>query len=174
MRSRLVPWLVCLLGTTACTTAFAQDNPEDEPLVDEPIPTAPAAPDAGAATVPGEPSSAPNTAPQTAAPLTPDTPASSAAGDVVTIPRAVWEQLQRDVEELKRSRGAQPATGTTGDIAATGTDGTTADGTTTTTGTAIAITCYCRTFRSWGRPKACSAPTVAMTTAAALVWRKAK
>ncbi|HEX8237954.1 MAG TPA: hypothetical protein VF600_18585 [Abditibacteriaceae bacterium] len=151
MRSRLDFLLLCLLGTALCNPTFAQDNPEDEPLADEPIPTAPASPvpDAGNATPPADaPVAVPPTQAETA-PVTPDTTtaaAAAASGDMVTIPRAVWEQLQRDVEELKRARATQPATGTVGaatttsDTTATGADGTaaegaSADGTTTTAAT---------------------------------------
>jgi hypothetical protein len=138
MRSRLDFLLLCLLGTAVCNPAFAQDNPEDEPLEDEPIPAAPApsatTPDSGE---PLAPAAATET-PDVATPATPDVAATTASGEMVTIPRAVWEQLQRDVEELKRSRAAQSTTGTagagttTGDTTTTAADGTSAEGTTST------------------------------------------
>jgi hypothetical protein len=126
MRSRLDFLLLCLLGTAVCTPTLAQDNPEDEPLADEPIPTAPASPDAATN---GDTTTAVVT------PAAPDVTATTTSGDTVTIPRSVWEQLQRDVEELKRSRAAQPTAGTgttTTDATTTGTDGTSSESTTST------------------------------------------
>jgi hypothetical protein len=110
MRSRLDFLLLCLLGTAVCNPTLAQDNPEDQPLEDEPIPTAPASPDATASGDTATPVS-PSDTPAVVTPAAPDVSATTASGEMVTIPRAVWEQLQRDVEELKRSRAAQPTTG---------------------------------------------------------------
>jgi hypothetical protein len=86
--------LTCLFAGSA---GAQTKNPEDEVLTDEPVP----------ATV----------APKTATPKanTPTTPQSTAAStdagsEMITVPRAVWEQLLRDVEELKRSRTPGPGT----------------------------------------------------------------
>lgn len=47
--------------------------------------------------------------PDTTAPADSTTPvAANAEGDDITIPRAVWEKLLRDVEELKRNRATTP------------------------------------------------------------------
>ncbi len=72
------------LALAGTSLALAQDNPEDVPIPDEPLPGAPA--------------------PAAPAPVAPSTPAPSTAGETVTIPRAVWEQLLRDVENLKAGR----------------------------------------------------------------------
>jgi hypothetical protein len=67
------------------TGAFAQTNPEDISLTDEPI-------------------AAPVANPAPAAPKVPTSNVASNAGETVTVPRAVWEQLLKDVEDLKKSR----------------------------------------------------------------------
>jgi hypothetical protein len=74
-------------------------NPEDEPIPDQPVPVAPPAPPAPAPVTPPPAPSAP-TAPATPAPAT---------GDTITVPRAVWEQLLKDVEDLKKARATQEA-----------------------------------------------------------------
>ena len=77
-------------------------NIEDEPLEDEPVPAAPQ-PQA-----PPQPEQQPEN-PAPAVPANPipanPSPAAMPNGETVVVPRAVWEQLMRDVEELKRSRG---------------------------------------------------------------------
>jgi hypothetical protein len=87
---------------------MAQTNPEDDPIPDDPIPTAPVpvTPVPTTPTTPGAPPTTPTpVAPPTPVVPTPGTP----AGDNVTVPRAVWEQLLRDVEDLKKSRDAAAA-----------------------------------------------------------------
>jgi hypothetical protein len=94
---------------------LAQDNVEDEPILDE-VPAAEPAPD-----LPSAPTS-PTTPEAGTAPTNPTVqpPAASpsaaaqgnAGGETVTVPRAVWEQLLRDVEDLKRARTAPPSTST--------------------------------------------------------------
>ena len=96
------PFLVALLGgALLCALPACAQDIEDVPLVDvpPPLPPAPAAP-----------------APTVAAPIAPIAPAPSvASGDTVTVPRAVFEQLLRDVAELKAQRAAaQPGAGLPG------------------------------------------------------------
>lgn len=82
-------------GTPADGTAGSEigagSPPEDQPLSDN---------DAG------------STAEATTNPASPATTVVP-SGETVTIPRAVWEQLQRDVAELKASRGTASNTNTT-------------------------------------------------------------
>lgn len=100
--------LSLLLGTgfpvLAQDAAPLEDVPiENEAIEDVPVPIAPA---------------------PTAAPVAPPvvTPSAPANGETITIPRAVWEQLLRDVEELKKTR---PASGAAAPVdAATGATGT--------------------------------------------------
>lgn len=68
-------------------------NIEDEPLEDEAPLAAPAPP---------------KDVPQPI--LQPENPPVVNTGDTVQVPRAVWEQLMRDVEELKKQRGTVPTT----------------------------------------------------------------
>jgi len=102
--------VLCLVSMTA--TAHAQ-NPEDEEIPDENPPPAvlPAQPP-----VPAQPEQPQNPAPNTSQPNAPPQVAPPAQpannADTVTIPRAVWEQLQRDVAELKASRAAPTAPNT--------------------------------------------------------------
>lgn len=89
------------LALAGLSPAFAQDNPEDLPIPDEPVRAAPI--------------------PQTAPPIAP--PANN-AGETITIPRSVWEQLMRDVENLKANRAGAPLVAPApndGAVAATGT-----------------------------------------------------
>ncbi len=85
--------------------ALAQVNPEDEPIVDHPV--APVAPAPSAS--PAVPAAAltPSPAP-VASPPPPSSAPSPAVGapDSILVPRAVWEQLLRDVDELKRAKAA--------------------------------------------------------------------
>jgi len=80
MRLSVAATLYLSLSCLLSGAAVAQ-NVEDEPIVDE---LAPAAATKPATTTPAAPAN---------------------AGETVTIPRAVWEQLLRDVEELKKARG---------------------------------------------------------------------
>lgn len=77
-----------LLGVLSAAPALAQTNPEDQPIADAPVA---AGPPSRAATAP-------------------KTPSASASSETVTIPRAVWEQLLRDVEELKRGKASSAPT----------------------------------------------------------------
>ncbi|HEX8834073.1 MAG TPA: hypothetical protein VF719_07720 [Abditibacteriaceae bacterium] len=114
---------LCTVSTLA--PAGAQINPEDELIEDEPVPAVPAPPAQPAPTPPANAAPAPQTAPAnttsnpaatsnssaTNAPAANVSAANSpASGETVTVPRAVWEQLLRDVEELKASRTAAPST----------------------------------------------------------------
>jgi len=108
------------------TLAHAQ-NIEDEPIPDDvPAAVPPARPAPGApATAPGAPATAPGVAatnpgvaatnPGVAA-TNPGVAGTAGASDNITVPRAVWEKLLRDVEDLKRGRGAgsSPASGSAG------------------------------------------------------------
>lgn len=90
------------LALAGLSPAFAQGtNPEDDPIPDEPVPTAPVP----VAPAPVAPAPTPTPVPQVVAPPT----APAAAGDTVTVPRDVWEQLLHDVEELKKARAAADA-----------------------------------------------------------------
>jgi hypothetical protein len=112
MRSRLISSLYLALGLFPWNQCFAQGtNPEDLDIPDEAVIAEPApAKEAVPSTAPTNQSTPDQPAPATVAPAAPP-PASTPGQDVVTIPRAVWEQLLRDVEELKRARGAtQPST----------------------------------------------------------------
>ena len=120
---------LCILSPLAIvhqTRANAQDDLDDDipdvvvattPTPNEP--TKPAAP-----TTPKTDTAKPAVAPIPAAPIsaatvpTTQTPNTTADADnIVVVPRAVWEQLLRDVEELKRNRA------TTTPIAPDGTSG---------------------------------------------------
>ncbi len=92
------------LGLAALSPVQAQ-NIEDLPLQDEPIPTAPPTP-----VSPPPVAVFPVTPTVTASPVVPPVipPPTISTGDTVTIPRAVWEQLLHDVEDLKRSRAQAP------------------------------------------------------------------
>lgn len=82
--------------------ALAQGaNPEDEPIPDQPVPVAP--PTAPVTPAPVTP------APAVPVPVTPAPPTPAATGDTITVPRAVWEQLLKDVEDLKQARAAAQA-----------------------------------------------------------------
>ena len=98
------------LALSGTSPLFAQGNPEDDPIPDEPIPAAPPAPAPPAAPTPTPvtPPVTPPIAPPIAPPVTPP----AGAGETVTIPRAVWEGLLRDVEELKKSRDVAQNAGT--------------------------------------------------------------
>lgn len=103
------PALGFSLALSGLSPVLAQQNPEDIPLDDEPVPTTPAP------VAPAKPEPGP-VVPVVPAPAA--TPAPLAAGDNITIPRAVWEQLLRDVEALKAERATAsmapivaPATG---------------------------------------------------------------
>lgn len=105
MKTNLLPvWLAaCALLPV---TAHAQ-NIEDEPLEDAPVPVAPQ---------PVAPAPAAPVAPPVAVTPPVAAPPVVASGETVTIPRNVWEQLMRDVEELKRTRGATNGSATSGTI----------------------------------------------------------
>lgn len=74
------------LALLASSVPARAQNPEDAPIVDQPV--APAT---------GTGASAPAAAP-------------AASPATITVPRAVWEQLLKDVEELKRNRGTSAPT----------------------------------------------------------------
>lgn len=103
------PITLAVLAILAVAPVFAQGtNPEDEPLDDTDAPTL-AAPEASPSTsteatttlieIPGE---LPNTTSTSTPNATATTPVAS--GEMVTIPREVWEQLQRDVAALKTAQ----------------------------------------------------------------------
>ncbi len=124
---------LCALSPLAIvqhTRANAQDD-LDDPIPDVIVPTTPTnspqpvTPDAPKIETPKTPASqpvpaAPGTTSPTAAPVpTPNVSATTADSDNITIPRAVWEQLLRDVEELKRNRvvASNTPAATTSDLA---------------------------------------------------------
>ncbi len=123
-----------LLCLSSVAPARAQDI-EDLPLDDAPPPLAPA-PAAPPVAAPKPPPAAPEAAvaPTVIAPvLAPPIPVTPAAtvpanGDTVTVPREVFEQLLRDVAELKAAR-ANPATAPGAGLPGTGIPGTPNDGT---------------------------------------------
>lgn len=117
MRFRTVAGFSSLLLLTQLSVGLAQvANPEDEPILDENTPEAPAVPGNLAPDAPDVPpiADADNNATTTPDATGTTVTATAGSGETVTIPRAVWEQLQRDVAELKRSRGTQTGGGTTG------------------------------------------------------------
>jgi len=88
MRPSVAATLYLSLTCFMASSAGAQTrNPEDENITDDLAPVAPA-PRTNTTT-------APNTAP-------------NGNTDMIMVPRAVWEQLLRDVEALKKSRGDAP------------------------------------------------------------------
>ncbi|PQV63564.1 hypothetical protein B1R32_11027 [Abditibacterium utsteinense] len=119
------------LAFAGFSPVFAQDNPEDDPIPDEDVSTVPATP-----SNPIEPPVAtpPTTPSATATPITPSPETGASARETVTIPRAVWEGLLRDVETLKNSRSSvattptAPSTSTTETGAASGATATDAGG----------------------------------------------
>jgi hypothetical protein len=115
MHLRLIGSLCLALGLLTSSRCAAQgNNPEDLDIPDESTPTASPVQQP----TPGQSSSvepAPPGAPTNQAAPVPEPPATPATSTVetpteetVTIPRAVWEQLLRDVEELKRARAQAP------------------------------------------------------------------
>lgn len=123
------PISLAVLAILAAAPTWAQGtNPEDEMLEDTDVPavampTATPTPGTEGTTVPvgvadGLPDGA--TLDGTNPDGTPDTPTASANnsapvsnGETITIPRDVWEQLQRDVAELKASRAGATTSATT-------------------------------------------------------------
>lgn len=114
-----IPSLAVWLAACALIPVAARaQNIEDEPIEDEPVPAVAPKP-APAAPAPKPAPSAPN--PPTAVQPAPAQPAPAAtaptavaptpnqAVETVTVPRAVWEQLLRDVEDLKKSRAEAAA-----------------------------------------------------------------
>lgn len=120
MRSRISATFVALLLSALLTSPLcAQTNPEDEVLSDENTPAV-AAPDDSATPTSTPTTSTPEVSTPEEVPLdetqsstgneTPTPDSVTASGETVTIPRSVWEQLQRDVAELKASRAASTST----------------------------------------------------------------
>ena len=132
MKSRIYATTFAL-GLTAFAAAplWAQNNPEDDNIPDENVPavstptlvapadnnttsTPPGTPadgtsgsEIGAGSPPEDQMLGDNDVPTNTAPDNSSTGnVAAASGETVTIPRAVWEQLQRDVADLKASRAA--------------------------------------------------------------------
>ena len=110
------PFSLAVLTILAAAPTWAQStNPEDEMLEDADVPAVAATPGTQGTTTPvGVADGLPDgvTLDGTPPDGTPDATSStrdnalSTSGETVTIPRDVWEQLQRDVAELKASRAA--------------------------------------------------------------------
>jgi hypothetical protein len=94
-----------LLALAGLMPVHAQTNPEDEPIPDEEIPGVPAPVAPPTPSTPPEPPAPPEAPPA----VSPPAPGTTTPGETVTVPRAMWEQLLRDVEDLKKTRAATPA-----------------------------------------------------------------
>ena len=114
--SRVYPvsMFCCLLAAGPIWAA----NPEDEDIPED-VPPAPAQPAPAQPTQEAPPAMAPE--PEAAAPIPAAPPTAAATGstpaannDTITVPRAVWEQLLRDVEDLKRKQNTPPSTASAG------------------------------------------------------------
>ena len=113
------PISLAVLAILATAPVWAQ-NPEDEPLedLDAPAAVAPTSGSEGTTASVGVADGLPAGVTLDGAPSNNTTSAqisdtsSASSGETVTIPREVWEQLQRDVAELKASRAAIATTST--------------------------------------------------------------
>lgn len=77
--------LASCISLTGAGYGQSATNPEDAAIPDDATPT------------------------QKATPAPPPPTATTTTGDMIMVPRAVWEQLLKDVEELKRARGTTTA-----------------------------------------------------------------
>ena len=128
------------LSALTASPSWAQTNPEDEPLSDENVPAV-ASPtpvitndstdssansdsaDTSSTTPENQDLSDSDAPPSTSSTRNPSSTSAASASETVTISRAEWEQLQRDVAELKAARGTTTSGTTTSGATGTETTG---------------------------------------------------